>query len=67
MLVGPEFRLAGLQQLGSFHHVLYILVLIEPVPQEAGEVAVLVSTDRGHAESGEKQPSPHPGPSQARG
>lgn len=45
VLAGPELFLAGLQQRGGFHHVLHILVLIEPVPQEAGEVAVLVPLD----------------------
>lgn len=49
VLAGPELLLTGPQQLGGFHHVLHILVLVEPVPQEAGEVAVLVPTDRGHA------------------
>lgn len=42
MLVCPELLLAGLQQLGGLHHVLHILVLIEPLSQEAGKVAVLV-------------------------
>lgn len=42
VLVCPELLLAGLQQLGGLHHVLHILVLIEPLSQEAGEVAVLV-------------------------
>jgi len=46
MLVHPELLLACLQQLCCFHHVLHILVLIKSLSQEAGKVAVLISTDR---------------------
>lgn len=45
VLVGPELLLARPQQLGCLHHVLHILVLIEAIPQQHGEVAVLVTVD----------------------
>lgn len=44
MLVGPELLLARLQHLGGLHHVLLILVLVEPSPKYAGIEAVFVST-----------------------
>lgn len=43
VLVGPELLLSLLQHHGGLHHVLFILVLIEASPQDAGIEAILVS------------------------
>lgn len=43
VLVGPELLLSLLQHHGGLHHVLFILVLIEASPQNAGVEPIFVS------------------------